>query len=122
MKISQIRRVALALPEATEAPHFDYASFRVRGKIFATVPPDEKHLHVFVGDEERAEALARNPGGVEKLFWGAKVVGLRITLAKAKPEIVTDLLRHAWLRRAPKKIAAAVATRRARTAGRRVER
>jgi hypothetical protein len=114
MKISQVRRFALALPEATEAPHFDYASFRVRGKIFATVPPDQKHLHVFVGDEEREEALAQDPRSVEKLFWGGKVVGLRITLSKAKPEIVTDLLRHAWLRRAPKKIAAAVAARRSR--------
>jgi hypothetical protein len=111
MKISQVRRFALALPEATEAPHFDYVSFRVRGKIFATVPPDQKHLHVFVGDEEREEALAKDGGSVEKLFWGAKVVGLRITLSKARPEVVTDLLRHAWLRKAPKKIAAVAAPR-----------
>ena len=41
MKMSQLRTFALALPETTEEPHFNYSSFRVRGKIFATVPPDE---------------------------------------------------------------------------------
>lgn len=34
IRLAEVRRFALALPEATEAPHFDYASFRVRGKIF----------------------------------------------------------------------------------------
>ena len=41
MKMSQLRTFALALPETTEEPHFNYSSFRVRGKIFATIPPDE---------------------------------------------------------------------------------
>ena len=41
MKMSQLRIFALSLPDATEEPHFNYSSFRVRGKIFATVPPDE---------------------------------------------------------------------------------
>jgi len=35
----QVRQFALAMPEASEAPHFDMTSFRVRGKIFATMPP-----------------------------------------------------------------------------------
>src|SRR6478672_5062537 len=48
MKIAAVREFALGLPEATEEPHFDFASFRVRGKIFVTVPPDETHIHVFV--------------------------------------------------------------------------
>jgi hypothetical protein len=41
-----IRRVALALPEAIEQPHFDRPSFRIRGKIFATLPGPQ-----FEGDE-----------------------------------------------------------------------
>lgn len=31
------RKLALALPEVTEAPHFDKQSFRWRNKIFATL-------------------------------------------------------------------------------------
>jgi len=36
VKLELARRYALSLPEAVEEPHFEYASFRVRGKIFAT--------------------------------------------------------------------------------------
>jgi hypothetical protein len=107
VSIAQVRRLALALPEALEAPHFDYTSFRVRGKIFATVPPDDEHLHVFVDGDHREAALARYPESVQKLLWGGKVVGLRLTLSKAKVDVVSDLLRHAWLGKAPKRLAAA---------------
>ena len=104
MKIDRVRRFALSLPEAVEAPHFDYASFRVGGKIFATVPPDQAHVHVFVGEDRREPALALHPGFIEKLPWGSKIVGLRIALAKAEPAVVETLLRHAWATKAPKRL------------------
>jgi YjbR len=47
---------ALSLPEAGESPHFESTSFRVRGKIFVTVPPDEEHVHVLVDEDETAAA------------------------------------------------------------------
>ena len=104
MKADLVRRCALSLPEAVEAPHFDYASFRIGGKIFATMPPDGAHLHVFVGEEQRETALAMEPGCLEKLHWGKQVVGLRVTLSKAKPKFVESLLRQAWARKAPKRL------------------
>ena len=67
MKIAQVRRYALSLPDATEEPHFEYSSFRIRGKIFVTVPPDEEHIHIFVGEDEREQALALHPAFLEKL-------------------------------------------------------
>jgi len=45
------RRVALEFPEATEQDHHGMASFRVRGKIFATVP-DDTHVRVMVDEDE----------------------------------------------------------------------
>ena len=102
MKLAQVRKHALSLPEVAEQPHFDYASFRVRGKIFVTVPPDEAHIHVFVGEEQREEALALHPAYVEKLTWGRKVVGLRVTLADAAPQAVLRLVSQAWRNKAPK--------------------
>ncbi len=104
MKIDRVRRFALSLPEAVEAPHFDYTSFRIGGKIFATVPPDNAHVHVFVGDEHREPALAVHAGFIEALPWGSKIVGLRIALAKAEPAIVETLLRQAWAAKAPKRL------------------
>lgn len=107
MKLDQARRYALSLPETTEEPHFNYASFRVAGKIFATAPPDGGHLHVFVEEEQRELALALEPASVEKLFWGERVVGLKIVLSKAKTDLVETLLSQAWRAKAPKRLAAA---------------
>lgn len=106
MKIEAVRKFALSLPEAAEAPHFEYSSFRVRGKIFATVPPDGRHLHIFVGDEDREPALELHGDFTSKLLWGGKVVGLRVVLARAEPGVVKALLRQAWRRKAPKALLA----------------
>jgi len=107
MKIDQVRRFALSLPEATEAPHFESASFRIRGRIFATVPPGDALLHVFVDEEARETALALEPDCLEKLFWGGRAWGLRVDLAKAKPRVVESLLTQSWRGKAPKKLVAA---------------
>jgi hypothetical protein len=99
--LAQARKAALLLPEATEQPHFQSTSFRVRGKIFAT-SPDAGHLHVFLGEEGRAQALALHPGFIETLPWGAKIVGLRIHLPAAPEKVVAQLLELAWRAKAPK--------------------
>lgn len=104
MTLTQARRFALSLPEAREEPHFDRASFRIRGKIFATALPHDGYLNVFVGEEYREPALALYPDCIEKLIWGGKAVGLRIALAGASPAVVKDLLRKAWTGKAPKSL------------------
>jgi hypothetical protein len=70
---SLVRQFALALPGAIEEPHFDMASFRVRGKIFVTAPPDEMHLHVFLDEADVGAYLAEDPAAFEPLLWGRKV-------------------------------------------------
>lgn len=104
MKLAEVRRFALALPEVTEEPHFEKASYRIRGKIFATVPPGGEYLHVFVEDEEQELMVSVAPKAYEKLWWGKKVVGLRVKLSMAKSQDVKDLLRSAWERKAPKSL------------------
>ena len=106
MKLAQVRKLALALPEVTQAPHHHFSSFRVRGKIFITVPPEETYIHLFVNEMVRERALALEPDVVEKLFWGGKVLGLRLTLAKAKSAFVQQLVSQAWANKAPKSLAA----------------
>ena len=81
----------------------------MRGKIFATVPPGGEHLQVFVGDDDREIALELAPGFLEKLHWGQRVVGVRVTLAKARPAVVTRLLAQAWTRKAPRALLSRVA-------------
>ena len=105
MDADAARRLALALPEATEQPHFDSASFRVRGRIFATLPADG-HVHVFVDPDEARAVAAAEPACAE-LWWGKKLAGLRIRLDTADPALVADLLEASWRRRAPRRLVTA---------------
>ena len=104
MKLADARRIALSLPEATEEPHFDAASFRVRKKIFATVPPGNETIRVFVAAELRDLMVDVDPKAYEKIWWGKKVVGLSVKLARAKPKDLELLLRAAWAERAPARL------------------
>ena len=107
MKLQQARDYALSLPEATEEPHFDLTSFRVRGKIFATSPPGGAHLHIFVDEDLRAPLIAAHPDAYEPLVWGSKVVGVKVTLTRAPAETVNRLLLASWKRKAPKRLVVA---------------
>ena len=96
MKLETVRAAAMALPETTEEPHHHFGSFRVRGKIFVTIPPDNEHIHVFVNEQDRELALAAYPEFTEKLLWGGKVVGVRVSLARATPAVVKAMVRQAY--------------------------
>lgn len=91
----------MALPEATERPHFELTSFRVRGKIFATMAPDGSFMNVFVDDQLREVMVAVDPRAYESRKWG-KMRYLHVRLAAAKASDVKTLLHAAWARRAPK--------------------
>jgi hypothetical protein len=96
MKLAAVRKFALSLGEVTEEPHHHFSSFRSNGKIFVTVPPDEEHIHVFPAEGVREQNLAMYPEFMEKLLWGGKVVGLRISLAQATPSAVNSAVRAAF--------------------------
>jgi hypothetical protein len=104
--LARVRELALTLPGATEEPHFDMISFRVRGKIFATVPPDEQHVHVFVDEAESRACVAENPAAFEQLLWGSKTRGVRVNLAAATRDRVGELLEESWRRKAPARMIA----------------
>jgi len=100
------RAFALSLPGASEEPHFEMTSFRVRGKIFATAPPGGEYLHVFVDEGEIRAAVAEDPAAFEPLLWGKRVRGVRVRIAAAPDERVAELLEESWHRKAPARLAA----------------
>jgi hypothetical protein len=104
--IAHARGFALGLPGTTEQPHHDMSSFRVAGKIFATITPDETRLHVFVEETEISATVAEDPAAFEPLYWGKALRGIRVLLAAAPEDRVRELLTEAWLRKAPKSLIA----------------
>jgi hypothetical protein len=101
--LATIRRAALSLPHTIEADHHGFPSFRVGGKIFATLP-DETHLHILLEHDDVELAVSTDPEACEELHWGKTLAGVRVTIARARLPLVRTLLGIAWRRRAPKKL------------------
>ena len=69
-----IRRLALALPDALEADHHGMPSFRVRGKIFSTIHLAHPRMMVKLDPEDQRNLAEAHPGVVEAVpgYWGRK--------------------------------------------------
>ena len=98
------RRLALALPDSLEADHHGFPSFRIRGRIFATLP-DATHINVMLDEDEIRRVVADHPDCCEEQWWGRKLAAVRVTLAQANEALLQEMLTGAWLRRAPKTLA-----------------
>jgi hypothetical protein len=95
--------LALALPETVEQEHWGNPSFRVRGRIFATVP-DDGHANLMIDPFDVDGVVRDNPTSCEEVRWGKEVKGVRVALRNASPDAVEALLRSAWRRKAPKRL------------------
>ncbi|MFD6553493.1 MmcQ/YjbR family DNA-binding protein [Streptomyces sp. NPDC058398] len=62
-----VRRIALSLPDTTEKTAWSMPTFRVAGKMFATLPETETSIAVRCPKEERDELVLAEPGK----FWVA---------------------------------------------------
>ncbi|HRD29242.1 MAG TPA: MmcQ/YjbR family DNA-binding protein [Caulobacter sp.] len=110
MTQADIRAIALSLPEAEEQPHFDRASFRVRGKIFVTLPPvldDGVHRVVLKLPELVKESLQQTDadavlslGNWDKGGW------TQLDIGRMDDARLADLVRLAWRQVAPKRLSA----------------
>ena len=99
MTPARVRRIALALPDAVEQDHHGFPSFRVGGRIFATLP-DPEHLNVMLDEGEVHAMVAIHWACCDALWWGKRLRGVRVTLAAATSHVVDELLEEAWRRRA----------------------
>jgi hypothetical protein len=100
-----IRRIALALPEAHEAAHFDATSFRVKGKIFCTMGSDHPRAALKLDPEDQRNLVEAHPDAISPVagYWGRS--GWTVVEGGGLDErLVADLMRMAWARVAPKKL------------------
>ncbi|MDQ6779089.1 MAG: MmcQ/YjbR family DNA-binding protein [Actinomycetota bacterium] len=103
VSVDQARALALALAEAVEEDHHGRPSFRVGGKIFATLWDDE-HMNVMIDPDAVRTAVQAEPEACAERWWGKRLAAVQVALAHADADLLSDLLADAWERRAPKRL------------------
>ncbi|HVC94305.1 MAG TPA: MmcQ/YjbR family DNA-binding protein [Pirellulales bacterium] len=106
MTAKQFRSLALGLPEALEAEHMGHPDFRVCGKIFATLGPDEDWGMVKLTADEQASFVRAEPDAFHPASgaWGRRGCTI-VRLRDAKALTVRPALAAAWRNNAPKRLA-----------------
>ncbi len=99
----QVRRLALALPETVEQDHHGRPSFRVNGRIFATLW-DPKHMNVMLDEPGIHTAVEARPEACEEFWWGKRLRAVQVELERADDELAKELLADAWEQKAPKRL------------------
>jgi hypothetical protein len=109
MTPAALRRHALSLPEAREAPHFERASFRVGKKIFATLTRDGREAMVKLASPDDVEGLLASYPDVFFSYgtWTTRNGALGVRLAKVPAATMRQLVIAAWRGIAPKRAIAA---------------
>jgi hypothetical protein len=102
----QARQLALALPDAVEQDHHGRPSFRVAGKIFATLW-DAEHMNVMLDEGGVLTAVQANPGVCEEVYWGKRLAAVRVDPGRANAETLRVLLVDAWETKAGRPFSAA---------------
>jgi hypothetical protein len=105
MTADEFRALALSLPEAVEASHMKHPDFRVGGKIFATLGPDETWGMVKLKPDQQKLVLrlARDVFKPASGAWGRGGATL-VELADADKMMVEEALTDAWRNTAPKRL------------------
>jgi hypothetical protein len=101
------RRLALALPEATESSHMGHPDFRVHNKIFATLWPKEERGVLLVTPEQQRSLTQSTPAMFTPVPGGRGRRGSTdVHLKMADEATVANALQIAWRNKAPKRLVA----------------
>lgn len=106
---ADVRTAALSLPDTTEKLAWGQPTFRVAGKIFASLGDDETAMGVKCPKEDRAELIAAEP---EKFFvregHDDHYAWMRVRLAALEgTDELAAILADSWRQVAPHRLAAA---------------
>jgi hypothetical protein len=107
MTPDDFRRLALALPEASEASHMGHPDFRVRNKIFATLWPKEGRGVVMLTSEQQKILIDLKPAMFAPVpgDWGRRG-STNVNLEAADEISLTSVLLMAWRNQTPKRMGA----------------
>lgn len=98
-----LRRIALALPEAREEDHHGKPSFRVGGRIFATLR-DATTVNVMLDEDGIRAAVHDLPAACTERYWGTRLSAVAVDLGAIEPAQLEELLADAWEHKAPARL------------------
>jgi predicted DNA-binding protein (MmcQ/YjbR family) len=102
-----VRRIAMALPEAEERVTWDVdITFRVRDKIFAMGGEDATHVSIKASPDRQAELIDLDPETFAPSAYVGRFGWVTVDLGRVDEPLLEDLIRDAWRRTAPRKLAA----------------
>jgi hypothetical protein len=103
VSIDHARALALSLPESVEQDHHGRPSFRVGGKIFATLW-DQTHMNVMLDEPGILTAAQHHGDACAEFWWGKRLGALSVDLARVESQLLAEWLADAWERKAPKRL------------------
>jgi hypothetical protein len=104
---ADVRRIALALPEAEERLTWETdVTFRVRDRIFAIGVDHSDKVSIKAGLDTQAELIEMDPATFAKSAYVGRFGWVTVDLRRVDPGLLESLLRAAWRRTAPKRLAA----------------
>jgi hypothetical protein len=102
-----VRRMALALPEAEERLTWETdITFRVRDKIFAIGGEGADRVSIKASLETQAELIDLDPETFASSAYVGRFGWVTVDLDRVDPSVLASLIREAWRRSAPKRLAA----------------
>ena len=104
MKAGELRRIALALPEAEELETWGEATFRVRGKIFAMMSADGVSASLKASSEQQAELIASAPDDFSVAPYVGRHGWVKVDVASADRDEIAELVEDAWRSTAPRSV------------------
>ena len=101
---AEVRRIAMALPEVTEAGQGTTPSFQVRGRTFAAVVADGTRAQLHLKEADVRAAVEEDPAVFSGLLRQRRLL-LEVDLAEVDPALFARLTERAWAWRAPRRLA-----------------
>jgi hypothetical protein len=99
----EARSLALSLPEAVELDHHGRPSFRVGGKIFATLWSDDR-MNLMLDEGGILTAIDSAPEACEQVWWGKRLAAVGVTLSRVDGDFLRNLVADAWEQKAPQRL------------------
>lgn len=102
--LAQIRELATALPGVREKPAWGTPGFYVADKLFARAREDGVTLGICFPKDEREAYMAADPETFPDIPHIRAYDALSINIQRIKKAELGELLKRAWLLRAPKQL------------------